>query len=174
MKKRILVLIFCLVVGLAYCSITDPCFAEEATVSTAVATTEAATETSAFTITTKQGILYIPTDNAMKQFTAFEVIKTDVSQVPTWPKWVRALYSGWSLDAGFAYDSSDVLSDGALCLGRKMGTLADYLPVKFPLASYIDITLYPAGVYIEKVFTNPQKPKIGFGGAYIKCEIKFG
>jgi ABC-type glycerol-3-phosphate transport system substrate-binding protein len=164
MKKLILILIVLLT-----STICSTALAED------TATTATATETtSAFSITTKQGLLYIPVDSAVKQFTAFEVIKTDVAQVSSWPKWLQAIYAGWTLDAGFAYDDSDVLSDGALCLGRKMGTLADYLPIKFPLASYIDITIYPVGLYIEKVFTNPKNPKFGFGGAYIKAEIKFG
>jgi len=124
-------------------------------------------------ITTKQAVLLIPSTSAVKQFTAFEVIKTDVDQVSSWPKWLKAVYAGWTVDAGFAYDDSKVLQDGALALGRKMGTLGDYLPLKFPLLNKIEITIYPAAAYVEKFLTNPQKPKFGFGGGYVKAEIKF-
>jgi len=134
---------------------------------------ETTEDTSAMTITVKQALLFVPSDNVTKQFTSFETIKTDVSQVANWPKWGKALYDGWSLDVGFAYDDTDVLRDGAIAIGRKLGTLEDYTPLKFPLLKIISITIYPVGAYIENIWKDP-KVKFGFGGAYIKAEVKFG
>ena len=134
---------------------------------------EATSDTAAMTITVKQALLFVPSDGMTKQFTSFETIKTDVSQVPNWPKWGKALYDGWSVDVGFAYDDTNILRDGAIALGRKLGTLEDYTPLKFPLLKIISITLYPVGAYIENIWKDP-KVKFGFGGAYIKAEVKFG
>jgi hypothetical protein len=155
---------------------TGICFAEgETTVTNTSLVTTTETETSkAMSVTLKQALLYVPSINKVKQFSAFEVIKTDVDQVSNWPKWAQALYAGWSLDAGFAYDDTDILRDGALTIGRKLGTLSDYTPLKFPLSNIIEITIYPIGIYVEKIFTDPQTPEIGYGIGYIKAEIKFG
>jgi hypothetical protein len=119
-------------------------------------------------------MIYRTHSHELTQFMAFETIKTDASKVPTWPKWAKAVYDGWSLDAGFNYDDTKVLKDGALAIGRKFGTLADYLPLDFPLLNKITITLYPASWTFEDLFNHPSKPKFGYGIGYIKAELKFG
>jgi len=164
--KKVLVIIGVMVVLFGGCGYLDfgPAYGAE---------TETTETTSGISITTKQAVFFIPDTQSVKQMTAFEVIKTDADQVASWPKWVKAVYAGWTLDAGFAYDDTKVLESGALALGRRMGTLGDYLPLKFPLMNKIEITLYPAMAYCEKLLTNPQRPKYGFGAGYIKAEIKF-
>jgi hypothetical protein len=180
MKKvwgMLVLLIFCLSTTLfaedIVTTVTPTTTEEVSTIPTELVATTTTEESKTLSITLKQAVLYIPSINKVKQFSAFEVIKTDVDQVSSWPKWAKALYAGWSLDAGFAYDDTDILRDGALTIGRKLGTLADFIPLKFPLSNIIEITIYPIGIYVEKIFTDPQTPEIGYGGSYIKAEIKF-
>ena len=171
--KRLIVIVVMMAVffgGCGYLDFNGPVYGAE---TEATETTSESSETSSISITTKQAVFFISDSKSVKQLTAFEVIKTDVDQVPSWPMWVKALYGGWVLDAGFAYDDTKVLENGALALGRRMGTLGDYLPLTFPLMNKIEITLYPAMAYCEKILTNPQRPKYGFGVGYIKAEVKF-
>lgn len=124
------------------------------------------------TITTKQAFLKEWNGESLQNATAFELIKTDVERVPNWPKWVKAIFEGWSIDAGFSYDSSDILDTGALLLGRNFGTLENYLPLEFPMLKYITITLYPVGVMAHDLMNGMDiEPCSGVG--YIKAEIRF-
>jgi hypothetical protein len=157
--KRLLLALF-LIAALVIPSVGS--FAEDA----AVSTTETANPIS---ITAKQGFLMTWDDATVKNLTTFEVVKT--KKIESWGKW-NALWAGWSLDAGFAYDASSV-DTGALLLGRCFGTLADYVPLEFPLLDKITITIYPIGLYIEDLTDHP-KLKGCSGGAIIKAEIKFG
>ena len=56
-------------------------------------------------ITLKQGMVMDWSSARMKNLTTFEAAKT--KPVPTWGKW-NALWAGWTLDAGFAYDASAI------------------------------------------------------------------
>jgi hypothetical protein len=121
------------------------------------------------TITAKQGAVMKWDTQETKFLTTFETIRT--KKIEKWGKW-NALWAGWSVDAGFAYDSSSI-NTGAILLGREFGTLGDYLPLDFPLKKYISITIYPVGLYIDNIFDHP-KTKGCSGGAIIKATIKFG
>ena len=120
-------------------------------------------------ITVKQGYVYIYDTGDVENLTTFETLKT--KPIKSWGKW-NILWDGWSIDAGFSYDNSDVLNTGAVMLGRNFGTIGKYLPIDFPLKDYISITLYPAGAYINDLFDSP---KVSFcsGIALIKAEIRF-
>jgi len=122
-----------------------------------------------FTITAKQGFVMTWEDQTIKNLTTFETIKT--KKMDSWGKW-NALWEGWSVDAGFAYDANS-LNVGALLIGREFGMLGNYLPISFPLKDAITITLYPVGIYVNDLVSHP-KVKGCSGGAIIKATIKFG
>lgn len=151
MKKSFIsfIVLLCLMVYIV------PCFAEEAS--------------NPITITAKQGFVMTWDDPVVKNLTTFETIKT--KKVESWGKW-NMLWEGWSLDAGFAYDATGI-NTGALLIGRQFGTLADYLPLQFPLLNKISITIYPVGLYINDLTDHPRLKGCS-GGAIIKAEIKFG
>lgn len=151
MRKGLITLILCLFAG---CALAQDIVEEP--------------DNSILTISTKQGFI-IPWDSKeVKNLTTFEILKT--KKVESWGKW-NALWGGWSMDAGFAYDSGR-LSDGGILLGRNFGTLGDYLPIEFPLKDMITITLYPAGLYLKDMFSDLSvKGCSGLG--VIKFEIKF-
>lgn len=117
----------------------------------------------------KQGFI-IPWENPDSGFSnmsTVSVLKTKAS--PEFGKW-NALWDGWSLDAAWSYDANT--SNVGVMLGRKFGTLGDYLPIEYPLADKMDITLYPLGVII----TDPVgKPEISgaSGAAFIKFDVSF-
>lgn len=126
-------------------------------------------EADVISITTKQGFLRTWEEGEVEHLTTFETIRT--KKIESWGKW-NMFWAGWSLDAGFAYDNSDVLSTGALMIGRNFGTLGDYLPIEFPLAKYITITLYPIGLYIRNLTDSPEV-EYASGLGFIKAEIRF-
>ena len=117
----------------------------------------------------KQGFLmnWNDPDHKFNNLSTFEIAKT--RKVESWGMW-NALWTGWSLDAGFAYDANEI-STVALLVGREFGTLGDYLPIDFPLNDLITITIYPIGVYAEDVFNSPEFG-VCSGGSYIKFSLK--
>lgn len=128
-----------------------------------------ADDSSAITITAKQGFIMPWNEPVVKNLTTFEVVKT--KKIDSWGSW-NALWEDWSLDAGFAYDATGV-NTGALLIGRNFGTLGDYIPLNFPLKDKITITIYPVGLYINDLTDHPTIRGCS-GGAIIKAEIKFG
>lgn len=151
MKKLLVLLIFLM-------SLSFPGYAQDT----------AESEDNKFTITTKQGYFYSWEDQDLTNLTTFEIARTE--EIPSWGKW-NVLWKGWSLDAGFAYDSSDVLNTGAILIGRNFGTLGEYLPIDFPLQDRITITLYAFGIKAEDLFDSPEID-FGSGVGIIKFEIK--
>ena len=119
-------------------------------------------------ITLKQGFLYGYEDKAIKNLTTAEVAKTKA--VESWGKW-NALWEGWSLDVGFAYDG-DTMNTGALLLGREFGTLGKYLPIDFPFKDTLVITIYPIGLRADDLFAKPDL-QVCSGGAFLKASLKF-
>lgn len=127
-------------------------------------------ESKPITITAKQGFIMTWNDPTVKNLTTFEILKT--KPVENWGKW-NAILDGWSLDAGFAWDTKTI-NNGAIILGRKFGTLGKYIKfLDFPLLNKIDVTIYPVGLYIENLTDHPTLKGCS-GGAIIKAEIKFG
>lgn len=120
-------------------------------------------------ITAKQGFVMRWDQAVVKNLTTFETIKT--KKIDSWGNW-NILWDGWSVDAGFAYDAIGV-NTGAILLGRKFGTLADYVPLQFPLLDKLTITIYPVGLYINNLTDHPEIEGCS-GGAIISVKIKFG
>jgi hypothetical protein len=125
-------------------------------------------EDNKLSITTKQGFVYSWKDKEVKNLTTFETVKT--KKIDSLGKW-NVLWDGWSIDAGFSYDSAE-LDTGAILLGRNFGTLGEYLPFDFPLDDLVEITLYPFGLYINDLFHSPEI-EYCTGLGLIKFEIKF-
>lgn len=120
-------------------------------------------------ITAKQGLLYMYEDNAVKNFSCIEIIKTKAN--PEWPKWANALWNGNSLEAGIAYDLAGINSV-ALMIGHRLGSLADILPLEYPILAKADITIYPIGVAIKEPFDGPEA-QLASGLAIVKVSLKF-
>lgn len=122
-----------------------------------------------FEITMKQGVIAAWDSWKLENVTAFEVIKT--KKVENWGKW-NALWDGWSLDVGVAYDAGDTIDHVAVLLGRKIGVLKDYFPIEYPLADKIEISIYPVGVYFSELGDNVNVSGCS-GGAIFNLSIKF-
>ena len=120
-------------------------------------------------ISMKQGLVLSWKEARVKNLTTFEVAKT--KPVESWGKW-NALWSGWTLDAGFAYDAATI-DTGALLIGREFGTLGKYFPIDFPLKDKITITIYPVGLYVDNLWDKPTWHGCS-GGAIIKFTISLG
>lgn len=160
MKKLILVLLLLLSV--------IPAIAEDA----AVAPTPTHEYAIALptTIEVKQGMLISWNDPTagVNNLSCITLAKT--YPVESFGKW-NALWDGWSLDAGFAYDANQ-FNTGALLLGREFGTLGKYLPIEFPLKDKIKITLYPVGIQVNNLFDSPEISGAS-GVGVIKFDVSF-
>ena len=121
-------------------------------------------------ITVKQGMLvkWKDPESGVANLSTVTIART--KSVEQWGKW-NALWDGWTLDAGFAYDATS-FDTGALLIGREFGTLGKYLPIEFPLADKIDITLYPVGVYVDNLFEHPTVQGAS-GVGIIKMSVSF-
>jgi len=120
-------------------------------------------------ITLKQGAVIGWQTGQIKNLTCVNVVKTKAN--PEWPKLVNAIWSGNVVDCGLAYDGS-AIDTGAILIGRELGTLADYIPVEYPLLDKFAITIYPIGIQAKKIFERPQFEGIS-GGAIIQVGLKF-
>ena len=102
----------------------------------------------------KQGMLINWKDpqGGVKNLSTVTVAET--KPVESWGKW-NALWDGWTLDAGFAYDATG-FNTGALLVGRQFGTLGKYLPINFPMKDKIQVTIYPTGIEIDDLFGQPK------------------
>lgn len=102
----------------------------------------------------KQGML-VPWDDptgGIENLSAMTLART--MPIESWGRW-NALWDGWTLDAGFAYDSQS-FNTGALLVGREFGTLGKYLPIDFPLKDKVQVTIYPFGIVATDVFDGPS------------------
>lgn len=117
----------------------------------------------------KQGVVMIWKDSLVKNVSLYQLANT--APVDSWPKWANAIVDGWVVDVGPGYDANEI-KDGVLLLGREVGTIAKYFPVKFPYLDKIRITVYPVGLYAKGVFDNP-KFKGCSGGSYVKLTLQF-
>ncbi len=105
-------------------------------------------------ITLKQGVIYPWKTGELKNITVLDGVNTKA--VESYPKWLNAIIDGWTLDPAWAYDGSSANS-GALLLGRKVGTLADYVPfLNYSILDKFDITIYPIGLYAEDLFNTTK------------------
>lgn len=84
-------------------------------------------------------------------------------------KW-NALWDGWMIDLAWAYDANT--SQFGVMLGRHLGTLGKYLPISYPLADKVDITLYPIGVIVADPFNDPDVSGAS-GAGIIKLSLSF-
>ena len=121
-----------------------------------------------FNIDLHQGFLLMWEDQSLKNLTCVDLAKT--KPVEGWGKW-NALWDGWILSAGWAYDSS-TLDSAALLIGRDFGVLGKYLPIAYPLADKLTISIYPIGIYATGIFYH-MKVQGASGGAIVKLGLKF-
>jgi len=134
-----------------------PSFAEELPITSPIAITDG--------VHLKQGFI-VPWDNVESGFsnmTTATVLQTDAYE--PFGKW-NALWEGWSLDAAWSYDANT--SNFGILLGRHFGTLGKYLPISYPMADKVDVTLYPVGILTSQVDGHTE-----FGGASGAAIIKF-
>ncbi len=119
------------------------------------------------TITLKQGVLLGWESGTIKNITSVKVAETVANH--NWKPWVNAIWSGNVLEAGWVYDNS-AADCVAIMIGRKIGTLGDYLPIKFPFADKIEITVYPIGLMASDLTSKPKFSGVS-GGSYL--QLKF-
>ena len=96
-----------------------------------------------------------------------------IARTQPWDKlgWANILWDGNTIDLGAAYDGTG-LHTGAILLGREFGTIGKYLPVQFPLADRLSLTLYPIGIYSEDPMNN-LRPKMASGAGIIKLSVNW-
>lgn len=119
------------------------------------------------TITLKQGVLLGWEQGTIKNITSVKVAETVAN--PNWSKLANAFWAGNVIEAGWVYDNSSA-DCVAIMIGRKIGTLGDYLPIKFPLADKIELTVYPIGLMASDISTKPKFGGVS-GGSYL--QLKF-
>ncbi len=119
------------------------------------------------TITLKQGVLLGWESGTIKNITSVKVAETVAN--PNWSKLANAFWSGNVIEAGWVYDNS-AADCVAIMVGRKIGTLGDYLPIKFPFADKIEITVYPIGLMASELTSKPKFSGVS-GGSYL--QLKF-
>lgn len=168
-KMRDVIIVMCaFLIVLAICTI---CCADDPPIAEPLGTVDKISETvSGLNLSLKQGFLMNWNDGddvKLNNLSTFEVART--KPVESWGNW-NALWEGWTLDAGFAYDAA-AINTGALLIGREFGTLGKYLPIDFPLKDLLKITIYPIGVSATNLFHKP-KWKACSGGAFVKFTIK--
>jgi hypothetical protein len=105
----------------------------------------------------------------LKNLSTVTILETRAN--PNWKPLVNALWSGNTIDVGFAYDATS-FNTGAILLGREFGTLGDYLPINYPLAKVLKITLYPIGIYAEDIW-NSHQVKVCSGVSVLKLSVTF-
>ena len=119
--------------------------------------------------TAKQGMLMLWSDQHLQHSTTFEAAYTEAC--PSWPKWANALWSGWTIDVGFAYDASSA-DNAVLGISRTVGTLKDYLPIKFPILEKFKISITPLTLEARH-FTTDLDWDGATGGSYANVSVKF-
>ena len=119
-------------------------------------------------LTLKQGFLYLINDSQVRNFTCVQVIETKPYE--PFGRW-NMLWDGWVVDAGAYYDA-DRIDMGAVMIGRKLGTLGNYLPLNFPLKDKLDITIYPIGLAVRDMFDSPELQP-AMGGAFVRLDVRF-
>lgn len=118
----------------------------------------------------KQGAIAKWNDGADKLENLTTVTVARTRPVEAWGKW-NALWAGWTVDLGAVYDAN-TLDTVAVLLGREFGTIGDYLPIDFPLADKVAITLYPVGIYADDVFDD-MSVSGATGVGIVKFDVEF-
>ena len=117
----------------------------------------------------KQGFV-IPWENVENGFMNMSTVT--VMQTERWERlgnW-NALWDGWTIDAAWSYDAGT--SNFGVMLGRKLGTLGQYIPITYPLADKVDVTLYPLGIIVDHPFDDPEISGAS-GAGIIKLSLSF-
>lgn len=120
-------------------------------------------------ITIKQGFV-IPWEDSSSGLMNMSTVTIARTEAFENGKWWNAIWEGWSLDAAWSYDAGT--SNFGLMVGRHFGTLGKYLPISYPLADKIDITLYPIGVIVDDPFGHIHA-KGASGAGIIKLSVSF-
>lgn len=125
----------------------------------------------------KQGLVYNWKNSHTESLTSFEIART--RPIESFGKW-NMLWDGWTADGGLeSNDAINAIAEGRLkeidsfsiLLGRKVGTLGDYIPIDFPLKDKFTITVYPIGLYFDTIWDKPDV-SLASGGAFLKISIK--
>ena len=120
-------------------------------------------------ITGTQAVLYTWKSNEVVQSTVFTFAETKkIDSIGAW----NILWQGWVIDAGPAYDDTNILKSGTVLIGKKLGVLGDYVPIDFPFKDKITFKAYVAGVHAEDLFTKPKCQGVS-GMGYISATVKF-
>ena len=117
----------------------------------------------------KQGFI-IPWEDSNSGFmnmSTVTFVRTDAYE--PFKKW-NAVWEGWSLDGAWSYDAGT--SSFGLMLGKDFGNLSKYLPVSFPMADKINITVYPVGIVVNHPFDDPETSGAS-GAAIVKMTVSF-
>jgi len=124
-----------------------------------------------FDIDLKQGAVIGWEDNNIDNLSTFEAATTKPFKGA--PSWVNAIWVGWSIDGGLAYDATGI-DTGAILLGREFGAIGSYLPIDFPLKDKLKLTLYPIGV-LARGISEPDDIdfELCSGGAMVTINAKF-
>jgi hypothetical protein len=120
-------------------------------------------------LSAKQGMLLTYSDQHLQHSTTFEAAYTKPGE--NWPKWVNAAWSGWTTDLGFAYDASSA-DNAVIGLSRTVGTLADYLPIEFPILKKFKASITPVVLEIRHFTTDPELDG-AFGFSYFDVTLKY-
>ena len=119
-------------------------------------------------LSAKQGMV-MTFKGQLQNTTTVEMIKT--REIVGAPKLVNALWTGLSIDGGFAYDA-DSADNAVIVLSRHINNWADYLPLIVPDAiKAFDISAN-IGVEARDFTTNVNWTGVG-GFSYLKASIKF-
>jgi len=119
-------------------------------------------------LSAKQGMV-MTFKGQLQNTTTVEMIKT--REIAGAPKWVNALWTGNSIDGGFAYDA-DSADNAVIVVSRHINNWADYLPVTVPDAiKAFDIS---ANLGVEaRDFTTKVNWTGVSGFSYLKASIRF-
>ncbi len=119
-------------------------------------------------LSAKQGMV-MTFKGQLQNTTTVEMLKT--REIEGAPKLVNALWTGLSIDGGFAYDASSA-DNAVIVVSRHINNWADYLPVTVPDAiKAFDIS---ANLGVEARDFTTKVSWAGCGGfSYLKANIKF-
>lgn len=119
-------------------------------------------------LSAKQGMV-MTFKGQLQNTTTVEMLKT--KEIVGAPKLVNALWTGLSIDGGFAYDA-DSADNAVIVISRHINNWADYLPVTVPDAiKAFDIS---ANLGVEaRDFTTKVNWTGVSGFSYLRAQIKF-
>lgn len=120
--------------------------------------------------TAKQGMLIAWSDQHIQNATMFEAAKT--KECESWPKWANALWNGWTIDVGFAYDASSA-DNAVIGISRTVGTLANYLPIDFSILKKFTVSITPLAIEARHFTGDTIEFDGATGGSYAQASLKF-